>query len=361
MKKYNFYSGPAILPESVLEQTRNAITDFAGTGLSILEISHRSNEFVKVMDEARALAKALMGLGDEHELLFLHGGALSQFHMVPMNLLPTDGTASYFDTGTWASGAIKEAKLFGNVHTACTSADKHYTYIPKTYTVAEGSAYLHITTNNTIYGTQISSKYIDEILENNEHVVADMSSDILSRQLPYSRFDLIYASAQKNIGPAGTTLVAVKKKLLGHTGRSIPKMLDYLKHIEKESMLNTPSVLAVFVSKLVLEWIQQNGLEQIELINRQKAALLYKALDESSVFTCEVDKESRSFMNVCFKLQQPDAVIEKKFVEHCTQNNIVGIKGHRSVGGFRASIYNAMPLSGVEALVTAINEFEKTV
>jgi phosphoserine aminotransferase len=367
MKPYNFYAGPAILPEEVLQQAQEAVKEFAGTGLSLLEISHRSKEFVKVMDDARALVKELLQLNDDREVLFMHGGGLSQFHTVPMNLLNEDETASYFDTGTWAKGALEEAKLFGNVHIACSSADKNYSYIPKAISIAPNSKYLHVTTNNTIYGTQLHLPPNPSTEgEGNSYfrglsgwLVADMSSDILSRQLDYNQFDLIYAAAQKNIGTAGVTLVVVNKNILGTVNRKIPRMMDYSLYIKKESMLNTPSVFAVYVSYLTLQWIKKEGIKNIEARNQRKAKVLYDAIDASAIFEGTVTKEDRSVMNVCFRLH--DTSLEEKFVAFCKERNIVGIKGHRSVGGFRASIYNAFPESGCVALAEAIKEFEQTV
>ena len=355
MKKTNFYAGPAILPQEVLQKAQEAIKDFAGTGLSILEISHRSKEFVKIMDDARALVRELMQLNDDREVLFLHGGGLSQFHMVPMNLLNENETASYFDTGTWASGAIEEAKLFGKVHIACSSKDTNYNNIPKEISIASNSKYLHITTNNTIYGTQINNLQ-SSIFNLQLPLVADMSSDIFSRQLDYNRFDLIYAAGQKNAGAAGVTIVVVNKNILGKVDRKVPRMLDYRLHIEKESMLNTPSVFAVYVSYLTLLWIKKEGIKTIEERNERKAAKLYAAIDNSSLFNGNVAKEDRSVMNICFTMK--DKSQEKKFAEYALAKGIVGIEGHRSVGGFRASIYNAMPESGVDVLVDAINNFK---
>jgi phosphoserine aminotransferase len=358
MKKWNFYSGPAILPNEVLEQAANAIEDFAGTGLSVLEVSHRSKEFVQVMEEARALVKELLQLNDSYEVLFLHGGALSQFHMVPMNLLNEGETASYFDTGTWAQGALKEARLFGNVQVACSSADKNYIYIPGSYDIASDAKYLHITSNNTIFGTQLSSSYLSTLMQHtNTPLVCDMSSDIFSRQLDFNRFDLIYAGAQKNMGPAGTTLVVVKKDILGKVNRSIPKMLDYQKHITADSMLNTPSVFAVYVSWLTLKWIKQHTIKILEETNIRKATKLYAAIDSSSLYKGTVATDSRSLMNVCFLLN--DAALDDKFNKYAEEQGIIGIKGHRSVGGFRASIYNAMPERGVDTLIEVMSEFER--
>lgn len=355
MSKINFYAGPAILPQEVLQQAQEAVKDFAGTGLSILEISHRSKEFVKIMDEARALVRELMQLNDEREVLFLHGGGLSQFHMVPMNLLNENETASYFDTGTWAHGAIEEAKLFGKVHIACSSKEKNYNYIPKDISIAPDSKYVHVTSNNTIYGTQLNPSDYSPI-STYHSLVADMSSDIFSRELDYNQFDLIYAAGQKNVGAAGVTIVVVNKNILGKVDRKIPRMLDYRLHIEKESMLNTPSVFAVYVSYLTLQWIKKEGIKAIEERNNRKAKKLYDAIDASSLFNGNVTKEDRSVMNVCFTMK--DQSLEKKFAEYTLAKGIVGIDGHRSVGGFRASIYNALPESAVDVLVDAIKKFE---
>lgn len=359
MKKINFYAGPAILPQEVLQQAQEAVKDFAGTGLSILEISHRSKEFVKIMDDARALVRELMQLDNEHEVLFLHGGGLSQFHMVPMNLLNENETASYFDTGTWANGAIEEAKLFGKVHIACSSKDKNYNYIPKDISIAPASKYLHVTSNNTIYGTQLGTEFLSLLKTKTSSLVCDMSSDIFSREIDYNQFDLIYAAGQKNVGAAGVTIAVVNKNILGKVDRKIPRMLDYALHIEKESMLNTPSVFAVYVSYLTLQWIKKEGIKTIEERNERKAKKLYDAIDASNLFIGTVAKEDRSVMNVCFDLK--DKSLEGKFNAHVSTHGIVGIKGHRSVGGFRASIYNALPESGVDVLVDAIQEFERTI
>lgn len=358
MKKLNFYAGPAILPQQVLQQAAAAIADFSGMGLSILEISHRSKEFVAIMDEACALVRELMQLSPEQEVIFMHGGALSQFHLVPMNLLSEGETASYFDTGTWAHGAITEAKLFGHVHLACSSKADNYTYIPKEYSIAPGSKYLHITSNNTIYGTQLSQQYIETLQQESTPLVCDMSSDIFSRRHNFSRFGLIYAGAQKNMGAAGVTMVVVNKSLLGKTNRAIPRMLDYRLHIEKGSMLNTPSVFAVYVTCLTLRWIKEQGLEQLEQLNTRKAELLYTCIDSSQLYQGTVQKDSRSQMNVCFLLK--DKNLDERFNSFMAQHNIAGLKGHRSVGGFRASLYNAMDEAGVQALVDAMKEFERT-
>ena len=360
MKKINFYSGPAILPEEVLQQAKEAINDFAGMGLSILEISHRSKEFVKVMDDARALVKELMNLNDNYEVLFLQGGGSTQFCMVPMNLLNEDETAGYLDTGQWAHSAMEEAKLFGMVEVLGSSREANYNFIPKLTSsewqeTSSKCKYIHLTSNNTIYGTQLHFPFVPP---SPVTLVCDMSSDIFSRQMDYNQFDLIYASAQKNAGAAGVTIVAVKKNTLGKVNRKIPKMLDYQVHINKESMHNTPSVFAVYVSYLTLLWIKKQGIATIEARNIRKAKKLYDAIDASEIFEGMVAKEDRSLMNVCFKTK--DVSLEEKFIAFCKPKNIVGINGYRTVGGFRASLYNAMPESGVQELVKAIEEFDDT-
>jgi phosphoserine aminotransferase len=305
------------------------------------------------MEETRALVKELMQLKEDREVLFLHGGGWSQFYMVPMNLLNEDETAEYFDTGRWAHGAMEEAKVYGKVHVACSSKEQNYNHIPKNYSISDSSIYLHITSNNTVYGTQLHWWPETKI-----PVVADMSSDIFSRQLDFNRFDLIYAVAQKNMGIAGTTMVVLNKNLLGSVKRHLPRMLDYKGHIEAGSMANTPSVFAVYVSYLTLQWIKKEGLKTIEERNRRKAQQLYDTIDASSLFKGSVAKEDRSSMNVCFVMNEK--ALEEKFLDYASKQGIVGIKGYRVVGGFRASIYNAMPESGVAQLVEAMKEFERT-
>lgn len=350
---HNFNAGPSILPQSVLQQASEALINFNNSGLSILEIGHRTPLFESVMEEARSLVKEMMQLDEDHEVLFLHGGATVQFMQVPMNLLNEKETASYADTGVWSTKAIKEAKLFGNVDVVCSSKEKNYNFIPKDFAVSNESAYFHITTNNTIYGTQWQ-----QIPEVSMPVIADMSSDIFSRRLNFNSFDLIFAGAQKNMGAAGATLVVVNKQILGKVKRAIPAIMDYRNHIQAKSMLNTPPVFAVYVSMLTLRWLKENGgVEAMEKINDKKAALLYNAIDTSKIFKGTVVKEDRSKMNVCFVME--DTEQEKKFLEFSKQNNIYGIKGHRSVGGFRASLYNALPLSSVQYLVEKMKEFEK--
>lgn len=352
---HNFNAGPSILPQTVLQQASEALINFNNSGLSILEIGHRTPLFESVMNEAISLVKELMRLDDDHEVLFLHGGATVQFMQVPMNLLNEKETASYADTGVWSSKAIKEAKLFGNVDVVCSSKESNYTFIPKDFAVANESKYFHITTNNTIYGTQWQ-----QIPKVSMPVIADMSSDIFSRKLDFNSFDLIFAGAQKNMGAAGATLVVVNKQILGKVKRAIPAIMDYRNHIKAGSMLNTPPVFAVYVSMLTLRWLKENGgVEAMEKLNNEKAALLYTAIDNSKIFKGTVVKEDRSKMNVCFVMD--DAEKEKSFLDFAKQNNIYGIKGHRSVGGFRASLYNALPLSSVKFLVEKMEEFEKEI
>ena len=350
---HNFNAGPSILPKSVFEEASHAILNFNNTGLSILEIGHRTSLFQEVMDEARALVKELMMLDDEHEVLFLHGGASTQFMQVPINLLDDKETAAFTDTGVWSTKAIKEAKLFGKVEVVCSSKESNFSFIPKDFAVPNDAKYLHITTNNTIYGTQWQ-----KIPKTSNSLVADMSSDILSRVLDFNTFDLIYAGAQKNMGPAGVNLVVVNKNILGKVKRSIPTILDYRNHIKEGSMLNTPPVFAIYVCMLTLRWLKtQGGVAAIEKLNNEKAALLYAAIDESPLFTGTVNKEDRSKMNVCFIMN--NASQEEAFLKYTKEYGIVGIKGHRLVGGFRASLYNALPISSVEVLVNTMRDFAK--
>lgn len=349
---YNFNAGPSILPKEVFEQASKAILDYNGTGLSILEIGHRTPLFQEIMDEARALVKELMLLDDDHEVLFLHGGASTQFMQVPMNLLDTKESAAFTDTGVWSSKAIKEAKLFGKVDIVCSSIESNYDFIPKDFAVPNDSKYLHITTNNTIYGTQWQ-----KIPKTSNSLVADMSSDIFSRILDFNAFDLIYAGAQKNMGPAGVNLVVVNKNILGKVKRNIPTIMDYRNHIKEGSMLNTPPVFAVYVCMLTLRWLKSmGGIAAIEKLNNEKAALLYAAIDNNQLFKGTVNKSDRSKMNVCFIMNNP--ALEAPFLQFTKDYGIVGIKGHRLVGGFRASLYNALPLSSVEVLVQLMNDFE---
>jgi phosphoserine aminotransferase len=348
---HNFNAGPSILPKQVFEQASQAVLDYNNTGLSILEIGHRTSTFQAIMDEARALVKELMQLGDTHEVLFLHGGASTQFMQVPMNLLDDKKTSAYADTGVWGQKAVKEAKLFGNVEVVCTGKESNYTIIPKDFAVPNDAAYFHITTNNTIYGSQWQ-----KIPKVSIPLVGDMSSDIFSRVIDFTAFDLIYAGAQKNMGPAGVNLVVVNKNILGKIKRPIPTIMDYRNHVKEGSMLNTPPVFAVYVCMLTLRWLkEQGGVAAIEKLNDEKAALLYSEIDSNPLFTGTVAKEDRSKMNVCFVMN--DTTLEEKFLAFVKEKNIVGIKGHRLVGGFRASLYNALPISSVQVLVDAMKSF----
>lgn len=352
---HNFNAGPSILPKEVFEQAAQAILDFNQTGLSILEIGHRTELFRAVIEEARLLTKELMHLDDGHDVLFLHGGATTQFFQVPMNLLGDQETAAYLDCGIWGSKAVKEAKLFGKVNVVASSKDKGYTYIPKGFEVPADAVYFHYTTNNTVEGTQMH--FVPEA--GAVPLVSDMSSDILSREMDFNRFDLIYAGAQKNIGAAGVNLVVVNKDILGRINRPLPGMMDYRLHIEADSLLNTPPVFAIYVCMLTLRWLKgQGGVAGIEQANNEKAQLLYDTLDSLPVFRPTVAKEDRSKMNVVFVMD--DAGAEKEFQQLCKQEGMVGVKGHRSVGGFRVSLYNALPLESVQALCDMMRHFAKT-
>lgn len=355
MKKLNFYAGPSILSEFTIKNTADAVMDFNGTGLSILEISHRSKEFQAVMDEAQALTKELLDIPEGYEVLFLGGGASLQFCMVPFNLL--NKKAAYLDTGVWASKAIKEAKLFGEVDVVASSKDANYTFVPKDYTIPTDADYFHITTNNTIYGTELRQDPDSPI-----PLVADMSSDIFSRKIDVSKYNVIYAGAQKNLAPSGVTIVIVKTEALGQVERAIPTMLNYRTHIDKGSMFNTPPCLPIYSALQTLKWYKaQGGVDAMEKLDKLKAAKLYDAIDNSKIFVGTAKPEDRSIMNVCFVMKPEYAELEKQFIEFATANNIVGIKGHRSVGGFRASIYNAMPLESVETLINVMKEFENKI
>ena len=352
MKKHNFSAGPSILAPEVFQKASQALLDFEGTGLSVIEVSHRSTEFVRVIERARALALEIAGLDDSYTTLFLQGGASMQFLMVPYNLLEIK--AAYIDTGTWANKAQKEAALFGNAEVIASSKADGYKYIPKNVTVPTDANYLHITTNNTIYGTEFHSLPQTDI-----PLVADMSSDIFSRPLDYKQFSLIYAGSQKNLGASGSTLVIVKKDILGKVSRKLPSMMDYQLHIKNDSMYNTPSTFAVYVNLLVLEWIQaQGGLQALGKRNQAKADLLYGEIDSNPLVVGYANKEDRSLMNVVFNLT--DENTKERFDALCKEANISGIKGHRSVGGYRASIYNALPLESVQVLVDVLKEFERT-
>lgn len=349
--KHNFNSGPSVLPKEVFEEASQAVLNFNDTGLSILELGHRTPVFQEVMDEARSLTKELMELDNDHEVLFLHGGASTQFMQVPMNLLDDNETAAYTETGIFAEKAIKEARVFGKVDIVCSSRESNFKFIPKDFVVPDDEKYLHITTNNTIYGTQWQ-----KIPSASIPLVADMSSDILSRVIDFNSFDIIYAGAQKNVGAAGVNLVVVNKNILGRVKRNIPIIMDYRNHIREGSMLNTPPVFAVYVCMLTLRWLKRSGgVKVMEQLNNEKAALLYKELDENPLFSGTVVKEDRSKMNVCFVITNKG--LEDKFLSFTKQQGIVGIKGHRMAGGFRASLYNALPLSSVQVLVDIMRDF----
>lgn len=353
MKKHNFYAGPSILSQYTIKNTADAVLDFAGTGLSILEISHRSKEFQAVIDEATALVKELLDVPQGYSVLWLGGGASLQFCMIPFNLLRKK--AAYIDTGTWAHKAIKEARLFGDVDVVASSESANYTFVPKDYTVPADADYFHYTTNNTIYGTE--TRFDPDVPC---RLVADMSSDIFSRPVDVSKYDAIYAGAQKNLAPAGVTIVIVRDDALGHVDRPIPTMLDYRTHVSKGSMFNTPPVLPIFSALQTLRYYKQlGGIEAIEKIDLEKAGMLYDAIDSSKMFVGTVtDPADRSIMNVCFVMKPEYKELEKDFVEFATSKGMVGIKGHRSVGGFRASLYNAMPIESVKALIDTMKEFE---
>lgn len=346
---HNFSAGPAILPQEVIENCSDALKNFSGTNLSLIEVSHRSKEFVAVMDEAQYLVKKIMNLGDDYEIMYLQGGASSQFLMLAMNLL--ESKAAYANTGTWSTKAIKEAKHFGQIDVLASSEDKNFNYIPKGYSIGSDYDYFHCTSNNTIFGTQIHDFPTSPV-----PMVCDMSSDIFSRKIDFSAFDLIYAGAQKNMGPAGTTLVVIKKEILNKVSRYIPTMLDYNTHISKGSMFNTPSVFAVYGCLQTLKWIDAQGLDHIESYNNQKAMLLYDEIDRNDFFEGTTAREDRSIMNATFVMTDSD--LDDAFLKACQEANISGIKGHRSVGGFRASMYNAMRLDSVEVLVDVMKSFQ---
>jgi phosphoserine aminotransferase len=352
---HNFNAGPSILPREVFKQASEAILNYNNSGLSILEIGHRTDLFQAVMDEAIALVKELMQLDDQHEVLFLHGGASTQFFQIPMNLLNDNEIAAYTDTGTWSAKAIKEAKLFGHVEVVCSAKESNYNHLPKQFTVPKTAKYLHLTTNETIHGVQWHD--FTPFFDAGVPLVADMSSDILSRVMDFNKFDLIYAGAQKNVGAAGVNLVIVNKNILGKVNRKLATMMDYRNHIENGSMLNTPPVFAVYVCMLTLRWLKNiGGVTAMEKINNQKAQLLYNAIDTLPVFKGPViNKEDRSIMNACFVMDNAD--LEKEFLTLCKQNNIIGVKGHRSVGGFRVSLYNALPLESVQVLTDLMKDF----
>ncbi|CAI8242003.1 MAG: Phosphoserine aminotransferase [Bacteroidia bacterium] len=346
---HNFSAGPAILPQEVIQNCSDALQNFSGTNLSLIEVSHRSKEFVNVMDEAQSLVKKLMNIGDDYEVMYLQGGASSQFLMVAMNLL--ENKAAYLNTGTWSTKAIKEAKHYGAINELASSADKNFNYIPKDYTIGSDNDYFHCTSNNTIFGTQMQN-FPDSPVP----MICDMSSDIFSRKIDFSAFSLIYAGAQKNMGPAGTTLVVVKKEILNQVSRHIPTMLDYNTHINKGSMFNTPSVFAVYGCLQTLKWIDGQGLEEIENYNNLKADLIYSEIDQNDMFEGTTAIEDRSIMNATFVLKEER--LNDTFLNACNEANISGLKGHRSVGGFRASMYNAMRIESVKVLVDVMRNFK---
>jgi phosphoserine transaminase len=353
MKKHNFSAGPSILPRVAIENAAKAILDFDGIGLSLLEISHRSADFEAVNNEAEALFRELLQVPDNYKILFLGGGASTQFFQVPYNLL--EKKAGYVNTGVWANKAIKEARLFGETDVVASSEDKNFNYIPKNYTIPTDLDYLHITTNNTIYGTEYKTDIDSPVT-----LVADMSSDILSRPVDVSKYGLIYGGAQKNIGPAGVTFVIVREDILGKVSRKLPSMVDYRNHIANQSMFNTPPVFAIYVVRETLRWLKSiGGVPAIQKLNEEKAALLYEEIDRNPLFEGTAVKEDRSLMNICFVMTEKYADLAPQFLEFAKSKGMVGIKGHRLVGGFRASTYNALPKECVQALVDCMREFEK--
>jgi phosphoserine aminotransferase len=354
MKKHNFSSGPAILPAPVIREAARAVANYQNSGLSLLELSHRGPEFTAIIEEVNALMRELLDLPDNYHVLWLSGGASTQFAMTAMNLLNEGETAAFTDTGTWANKAIKEAKAFGAVDVVASSKADNYTYIPKQFKVSKDTKYLHLTSNNTIFGTQWA-----KFPKVNVPMVCDMSSDFLSRPLDVKPFGLIYAGAQKNLGPAGTTVVIVREDMLGLAKRHLPSMFDYRTFVQENSLYNTPPVYPIYVSMLTLRWIKKTGgLKAMQRRNKIKATLLYNEIDRNPMFKGTVtDKNDRSLMNVCFVMEEKYAHLEKEFLQICTANGLDGLKGHRSVGGFRASIYNAMPRTSVQALVDLMRDF----
>lgn len=352
MKKYNFNAGPSMLPREVIENTAKQCLDFNGSGLSLMEISHRAKDFQPVLDEAESLIKELLQIPEGYSVIFLGGGASLEFCMVPYNFLINK--AAYLNTGTWAKKAMKEAKLFGEVVEVASSADANYTFIPKGWTCPDDADYLHVTTNNTIYGTEIRKE-----IDVNVPLIGDMSSDIFSRPVDVSKYDCIYAGAQKNLAMAGVTLVILKNDKLGKAPRQIPTMLDYRTHVEKGSMFNTPPVVPIYSALETLRWIKANGgVEAMDKLAQQRADIVYSEIDRNKLFRGTINEEDRSVMNICFVMNEEYAELEKPFFEYATSKGMVGIKGHRSVGGFRASCYNAQTIEGVNALVQCMKEFE---
>lgn len=352
-KVHVFNAGPCVLPQAAIDNTIEALKNFKGTGIPVVSVSHRTKEWESVMDECRSLWKELLHIPDTHEVLFLGGGASLQFLYVAMNYL--EKKAAYLDTGVWAHKALKEAQGLGDAYAIACSKDRNYTYIPKGFEIPADLDYLHITTNNTIYGTEIH-----EDIDCPCPLIADMSSDIMSRPVDVSKYDLIYGGAQKNVGPAGVIFAIVRKDSLGRVSRYIPTMLDYRTHLDKESMFNTPPVLSIFIMNETLKWLKGiGGVEAIYEINRKKAALLYEEIDRNSMFVGTAEKEDRSLMNVCFVMAPGKEDLQDEFMAFAKERGMVGIKGHRSVGGFRASLYNACPIEDVEALVACMKEFEE--
>jgi phosphoserine aminotransferase len=355
MKKHNFSAGPAILPAPVLKEAAKAVANYNGIGLSLLELSHRGPEFTAIIEEANALMRELLQLPSNYHVLWLSGGASTQFFMAPMNLLDANETAAYTDTGTWANKAIKEAKGFGHVSVLASSKDSNYNHIPKGYKIPKDVKYLHLTSNNTIFGTQLH-----KFPKSPVPLVCDMSSDFLSRPFDVAPFGLIYAGAQKNVGPAGTTIVIVREDMLGKVNRHLPSMLDYRTFIKENSLYNTPPVFPIYVSMLTLRWIKKNGgLKAMQRKNKTKAAILYNEIDANPLFQGTTAKEDRSLMNACFVMTERYASLEKDFLKETEANGMVGLQGHRSVGGFRASIYNGMAKSSVQALADLMQDFAK--
>jgi phosphoserine aminotransferase len=354
MKKHNFYAGPSVLPEFTSEQTAKAILDLDGSGLSLMSISHRSTAFDNVIHPARELMKELLGVPAGYSVLFLGGGASLQFCMVPYNLLRKK--SAYLNTGSWATKAIKEAKFFGETVEVASSKDKNFSYIPKDYTIPADADYFHITSNNTIYGTEIKSDPDSPVT-----LVADMSSDIFSRPVDVSKYGIIYGGVQKNLGPSGLAFVIIKDEILGDPPRPIPTMLDYKVHIEKESLFNTPPVVPIYACLQTLTWLKGiGGMEAIHKINQEKASMLYEEIERNKLFKCTIeDPADRSIMNICYVMEDSYQDLEAGFLEFATGKGMIGIKGHRSVGGFRASVYNALPVESVKALIDAMKEFER--
>ena len=352
-KAYNFNAGPCVLPKAAIDAAIEALKDFKGTGMSVIEVSHRSKEWGEVMDECRALWRELLHIPEDYEILFMAGGASTQFLTVPMNLL--EKKAAYLETGVWAKKACKEASALGETVVVASSADKTFSYIPKGWTIPTDVDYFHITTNNTIYGTEIREDFDSPV-----PLVADMSSDIMSRPVDVKKYGIIYGGAQKNVGPAGVAFCIIKKDLLGKVSRHIPTMLNYQTHIDGGSMFNTPPVFSIFVMNETLKWLKGlGGVEAIHKINVKKAQMLYDEIDRNSMFVGTAAKEDRSIMNVCFVMAAGKEDLQDEFLNFAKERGMVGIKGHRSVGGFRASLYNACPVEAVEALIATMQEFEK--